>query len=135
MVQAMVVQHRRTSDRQTWRANLDRFAGTDAGMAGGPALTIRPMDSHTNLCTLALMHRCRQLPDVGGVGFMRANVKPRSIAVRTVRPSEHYPSTTGARGNNQAENCINCIARNSATRTLCSLLSIENHFGKLAFYH
>jgi len=35
----------------------------------------------------------------------------------------------------QAENCMSCLAGDSSARTLCSLLSIESHFGKLAFYH
>ena len=59
----------------------------------------------------------------------------RQFSKRPHRDPEHYLSTTGGPQNNQAENCMNCIARDSTTRTLCSLLSIESHFGKLAFYH
>jgi hypothetical protein len=52
------------ADRQTGRANLDGFAGKDAGVEGGSALTSEPTDSHIDLCTLARMHRCRPLPDL-----------------------------------------------------------------------
>jgi hypothetical protein len=46
-------------------------------------------------------------------------------------PSEHRLNTIKRRAEVQDENAVSSIARTRLTKTLCALLSIESHLGKL----
>ena len=54
-----------------------------------------------------------------------------AVSGKSSRSGEHRLNTVKRRPEVQNENWLNSIARKRPTRTLCSLSSIESHFGKL----
>jgi hypothetical protein len=71
----------------------------------------------------------------GTLGAFLSSKRADLLEVTLPRCREHHLNTVKQGAEVQNENWVNSIARKRPTKALCPLLSIESHFGKLAFYH